>query len=465
MKSRVFNLILGICLSVCCGAKVKLPAVLSDHMVLQQQEIVRLWGVSSACVTVEVSPSWDEKVYEAQSSSDGKWWVELETPSAGGPYVIRFNDGEIVELKDVYIGEVWLCSGQSNMEMPLKGYVGQPVSGSTETIADANPEWPIRLFTVERNPAEDVQEDCKGVWRSNTPEHAANFSAVAYYFGLRLFRSLRVPIGLVNASWGASNIQTWMSAEALASYPEEVKKHSASAEVQKQASLLYNGMIHPLEHVVWKGVIWYQGEANRKDAKMYKSLFPSFVKDWRQLFGQEQLPFYYVQIAPFGYGDPQAVESALLREAQYDCEAIVPDVAMAVTMDIGNKTCIHPEKKKEVGDRLAFLALNKTYGESGIPAWSPRFSSVGSKGNRMVLSFERVPMGLTSYGQPLRCFEIIDETGLHYVAQARIVGKDKVEVWNERVDCPVAVRYAFRNFVQGDLFGVNGMPVSSFRTD
>lgn len=451
------------------NAKVKLPSILSDNMVLQQKTKVKLWGTADKKTNISVTTSWNGKTYNTESSTEGKWEIVVETGNAGGPYDIVFNDGEVVQLNNILLGEVWLCSGQSNMEMPLKGFFGQPVEHSAEVIANANPSAPIRLFTVKRNPSKTVLEDCSGSWELNAPEHVSEFSATAYFFGTQLSRTLNVPVGLVNSSWGGSAIQSWMTPEILKQYPEISQSHlTDNSEVKNPhsvASMLYNGMINPIKNYSYKGVIWYQGESNRYDASQYESLFQSFVKDWRVQLDNSELPFYYVQIAPYNYGNKDAIVSALLREAQYNCEKKIDNVGMVVTMDIGNETCIHPSRKKEVGNRLAYQALSKTYNIKGISSDSPRYKSHEIKGNRMIISFERAPLGITSNYKPLQSFEIAGEDGMFYPANARIVNRKQVEVWNDGVKKPVTVRYGYKNYVEGTLFGVNGMPVSSFITE
>lgn len=468
-KKRFLLFLLYSVFCVALIAKVKLPSIISDNMVLQQQTRVKLWGTSSKKTDIKVSTSWNDKVYKTKSDSEGKWEIIIETAKAGGPYKIVINDGDTVELNDIFLGEVWLCSGQSNMEMPMKGFFGQPVEHSSEVIADATASTPIRLFTVKRNPSKVSLEDCPGEWMINVPENVANFSATAYFFGLQLQRSLNVPVGLVNSSWGGSAIQSWMDSEVLKQYLEISQNHlTDNSEVKNPhsvASMLYNGMINPIKKYTFKGVIWYQGESNRYDAVQYETLFQSFVKDWRIKLNNDKLPFYYVQIAPYNYGNKDAIVSALLREAQYNCEKKIDNVGMVVTMDIGNETCIHPSQKKEVGSRLAYMALSRTYNIKGIYAESPRYKSHEVKGNRIVISFERAPLGITSNYKPLQNFEIAGEDGIFYPADARIVNRKSVEVWNDGVKNPVSVRYAYKNYVEGTLFGVNGMPVSSFVTE
>ena len=260
-----------------------------------------------------------------------------------------------------------------------------------------------------------------------------------------------------------------MTPDVLKQYPEISQKHLMNESDVKQphivASMLYNGMINPIRNYAYRGVIWYQGEANRGKPLQYEALFKTFVDDWRTQLNNKELPFYYVQIAPYCYENKDDIGSALLRQAQLNCEKTVSNVGMVVTMDIGNESCIHPSRKKEVGDRLAYLALSRNYGKKGINGESPIYSSYEIKGNKIILSFERSPLGLTSNYKSLHNFEIASEDGNFYPAEARIVNRKFVEVWNDSVNNPVAVRYGYKNYVEGSLFGVNGLPVSSFTTE
>lgn len=229
------------------------------------------------------------------------------------------------------------------------------------------------------------------------------------------------------------------------------------------ASVLYNAMIHPIKNFTYKGVIWYQGESNRNNPVLYKDLFITFVNELRILLENKNLPFYYTQIAPYSYGDSNGLNGTLIREVQYESEKLIPNVGMAVLMDIGDENCIHPAEKEKVGERLAYLALNHTYKIESIPSDAPRYSSFELKDNSVIVSFDIAPLGITSYGKPLQLFEIAGEDGVFYKAEAQIVARSKVKIWSEKVNNPYEVRYAFKNFVIGDLFGVNGIPVSSFR--
>lgn len=447
-------------------AKVNLPSLISDNMVLQQLSVVRLWGNANPLTKVKIMPSWSGKSVECISDEAGNWFVDVKTPVAGGPYSINFDDGDKIEVKNVYLGEVWLCSGQSNMEMRIKGNpeFGQPVEKYLETVANANIETNVRLFKVEHSSSSILKDDCNGIWQLNQPFNVPNFSAVAYFFALQLYRTLRVPIGIISSTYSGSNIQAWMSNTALKCFPEVFKIKSELP--QWKNSHLYNGMIYPLRNYVIKGIVWYQGESNRNNPSLYEKLFPAFVNDWRNLFSKD-VPIVYAQIAPYSYADVDktGLTGVLLREIQAKCESKIKNASMAVLTDIGEEFCIHPSKKIEVGNRLAYLALMKTYNISQLKAEAPRFKSYKVVGNKIELSFDRVDIGLTSYGKPLECFEVSDKDGIYHKAKADIVKGRQILVWSDDVKSPVSVRYAFKNYVKGDLFGCNGMPVSSFRTD
>lgn len=450
-------------------AKIKLPVLVGDNMVLQQKTKVEFWGEASSNKQVSLFIPWLKDKIKTRADDKGQWRVVIETPQAGGPYDIRITDGDEVVIRNVYIGEVWICSGQSNMEMPVKGFFSQPVAESNQTISEADPSVPIHMFTVQRDASKVLKDDVKGAWEINTGEAVSNFSAAAYFFGKQLYSVLRIPIGLISTSWGASNIESWMPTELLKEKFPTVSLNHLTNDVavkvpQQAASLLHNGMLYPLRKYKCKGMIWYQGEANRFRPAEYEKLFVSFIEYVRDMFEYKEMPFYYAQIAPFRYKDKdEPLSGALLREIQLNCEKKLTHVGMAVLTDVGDEFIIHPAQKKVVGNRLAYWALKNEYNNKGVSAQSPRFLSQKVQGNKIVLSFEHADMGLTSFGKPLQCFEIAGEDQVFHKAKAVING-NKVVVWSENVMEPVAVRYAFKNFVIGDLFGTNGLPVSSFRT-
>jgi sialate O-acetylesterase len=445
-------------------AEVKLPAIFSDNMVLQQQTEAAFWGTAAKNSTVKVITGWNKKSYTTRAGNDGKWKLKVATPSAGGPYEVTVSDGTLLRLNNVMIGEVWVCSGQSNMEMPMKGFMNQPVTGSNETIAtSSNPD--IRLFTVKKAVNLQPQDDFTGSWKNCEPENVSEFSATAYYFGLMLYNALKVPIGLINTSWGGTRIEPWISEAGFKNF-DFIKlpdKNLQGTLSQQTPTVLFNAMINPMVGYGIKGAIWYQGESNRNEADKYVSLLPGMVEDWRTVWGVGEFPFYYVQIAPFDYG-PTGLNSAYLREAQLKASTAIPNIGMASIMDVGEKDCIHPANKKAAGDRLAFLALANTYGKKGFAASGPVFKEMTVTGAMVKLTFTNAANGLTSNGQVLSCFEVAGANKRFYPAEAFISGGG-ITIFSSLVAEPVAVRYAFKDFIVGDLFNTEGLPASSFRTD
>jgi len=444
--------------------EVKLPAIFGDNMVLQQQTEAAIWGTATKNASVKVTTSWNKKSYSTRAGSDGKWELKVTTPSAGGPFEVTISDGKLLRIKNVMIGEVWVCSGQSNMEMPMKGYMNQPILGSNEAIAlSSNPA--IRLFTVTKATSLQPLDDFTGNWSSSEPESVSVFSATAYYFGLMLHKALNVPIGLINTSWGGTRIEPWISENGFSKFdfiklPDKNQQGTLS---QQTPTVLYNAMISPMVGYGIRGAIWYQGESNRNEPDKYALLLPGLVENWRFEWGVGDFPFYYVQIAPYGYG-PGGLNSAYLREAQLKASTAIPNIGMASIMDIGEKSCIHPSDKKTGSDRLAYLALDRTYGKSGFASSGPVFEEMTVSGSIVKLTFSNAANGLTSFGKELSCFEVAGVNKRFYPAQAFIT-RSGVTMFSSSVGEPVAVRYAFKDFIVGDLFNTEGLLASSFRTD
>lgn len=444
--------------------EVKLPAIFGDNMVLQQQTQAAIWGTAKKNATVKVITSWDKKSYTTKVSADGKWKLKVATPSAGGPYDLTISDGQLLMLENVMIGEVWVCSGQSNMDMRMKGYRNQPVTGSNEAIASSsNPS--IRLFTVERGTSLQPLDDFSGEWKSCEPENVSEFSATGYFFGLMLNRTLKVPVGLICSAWGGTRIEPWISENGFKSFdfvnlPDKNQKGELSPQTP---TVLFNAMINPMVGYGIRGAIWYQGESNRNEADKYVELMPGLIENWRSVWGNNDLSFYYVQIAPFDYGNT-GLNSAFLREAQLLASTAIPNIGMASVMDIGEKDCIHPADKEAGGNRLAYLALAKTYGRSGFEYSGPVLKEMTVDGPIVKLTFDHAENGLTSFGKDLNCFEVAGSDKRFYPAQAFITGSG-ITILSPSVNKPVAVRYAFKDFIVGDLFNVEGLPASSFRTD
>lgn len=624
-------------------ADVRLPALFSSHMVLQQRSKTPIWGWAEPGEKITVRGSWQEEGAAVAADRDGRWMVSIETPPAGGPFTLTVKGQNSQVFEDVMVGEVWICSGQSNMAWTMRK------TGADLSVAATAPD--IRLFQVEKTCALRPASDCRGVWKRGTPDAVADFSAVAYFFGRRLQDELKVPIGLIEASWGGTGAEAWMSEEALKAFPSvqsELEKlrrmreepeavQAAEAEAwgawalrgraadagyrdgwmrpdallegwadmdlprgwndtplasfdgavwfrrevdipdiwasrdliwemgpmddlaavwfQGEAvgetarpdaaprtyripgalvktgravltvrvmdagdeggflgepgafrlrpaepregdavfslagawqwkigaplaalgalpqayqlhpnmpTTLYNGMIAPLIPFCLRGAIWYQGESSRRAAAQYQTLFPALIANWRGDWGLGDFPFLYVQIAPFQYNEG---DSALVREAQRLALRAVPNVGMAVTMDIGEPANIHPKNKQEVGRRLARWALAKTYGRKEMVYSGPLYASMAVEGGAIRLRFDERGGGLTAQdGKPLTEFAIAGADRKFVPAEARIDG-ESVVVSSPRVSAPVAVRYAWGHAPRPNLANREGLPASPFRTD
>ena len=633
-------------------ADIVLSPILGNGMVLQRESEVALWGTATPGARIEVAPSWGG-ASKATADDKGRWRVRLHTPAAGGPYEIALRGDGDVTLKDVLCGDVWLCSGQSNMEWPVgRPFKERPGAPShADEIAAAN--YPqIRLFQVPDRVSTYERDDVAGSWLACSPQSVANFSATGYFFGRKLHQELGVPIGLISSEWGGTPAEAWTSAKALRAFPEfgetldylaiasdpnerekyarehggswwdkldaaaapaigaqwksssfddsgwkkielpaslaqdgmdrfdgiiyfrrevevpaawegaaatlelgpiddrddtwfdevsvgqtreegrwqEARKYAIPAAAMRGGkhmiavrvldtggiagingkpeqmvlrsekkdlapialggtwrymagpelktlppmaasmaigpgtpSTLFNGMIAPLTQVALRGVIWYQGEANVGRAEQYRRLFPALIRDWRVRFDKSDLPFYFVQIAPFAYADNAPDAAAELRDAQR-LALSTPNTGMAITMDIGEPDDIHPGSKQEVGRRLAYWALVKTYGRACVSYCGPLYRSMKVEGEKVRVSFDHADAGLVAKGGPLTQFLIAGEDKRFFPAEA-VIERDTVVVSSDRVRKPVAVRYGWTNAAMPNLFNGAGLPASSFRSD
>ncbi len=479
-------------------ADVRLPGLFSDQMVLQQGMSVPVWGWADEGESVTVQFR-DQKI--STTAKGGKWQVKLAKLQAGGPDELLVKGKNEIHLQNVLVGEVWVCSGQSNMEWPLnRNY--QP----TNTIASSgNPV--IRLFTVPKLKAGEPTNNVPAHWQLCGPDTVPNFSAVAYFFGRDLQKALGVPIGLIHTSWGGSPAEVWMSTDVLAAnpdyketildaYPKALKEYQeAQARYDKQAAELakegkkptiakpsppywkptelYNGMIAPLIPYAIKGAIWYQGESNAGRAHQYRSLFADMIRNWRRDWGQGNFTFLEVQLAPWDKSKKRTLEQigatpgdsdwAELREAQVLATKTLPKVGIAVITDVGDKDDIHPTKKEPVGGRLALAARGIAYGEKIVYS-GPLYRSMKVNGDQVVLSFDNVGKGLTSENQPLTGFAVAGADQKFVWAKAEIQG-DQVVVSSPQVPKPVAVRYGWSDYPMVNLWNKDGLPASPFRTD
>jgi sialate O-acetylesterase len=468
-------------------ADVKLPALISDGMVLQQGIEAPLWGWADDGETITVQIL-DQKA--TTTAKDGKWALKLKPLKAGGPFTMTIAGKNKIEFQNVLVGEVWICSGQSNMQWTLKS----SDNGEAE-IAKAN--YPkIRLFTVPRLEVEAPETDVKSAWKECSPETVGAFSGVGYFFGRDLHKARNVPVGLINNAVGGSPAESWTNANLLkgdaeykqfhAEYPGKMEqyqtamvKHKEDAEKAKtdgkpaprapgkpwMPSGLYNGMLAPLAPYAIKGVIWYQGESNATRAYQYRRLFPTMISDWRSLWGQGDFAFLFVQLAAFGPNNPKLGESdwAELREAQTMTLKASPKTGMALAIDYGEMSDIHPRKKEPIGARLALAARHVAYGEKLVYS-GPMYKSMKIDKERAILSFDHTGGGLEAKDGELKGFLIAGADHVWREAKAEIKGKNVI-VTNPEVVAPVAVRYAWAKFPTCNLYNKEGLPAVSFRTD
>lgn len=441
-------------------ADVKLPALFADQMVVQRDIKIPVWGWADPGEKVKVTLA--GKTAETEADQNGKWRVALAALPAGGPHELVVEGKNTLKRSDVLVGEVWICSGQSNMQWTVK----QSANAAEEISAGNHPR--LRMFTVQRAAKGEPQADCNGQWQAASPETLANFSAVAYFFGRKLQKELDVPVGLINTSWGGTLCEAWTSIEKLQGDPDYkpiLDRAAQSKEGPNRAAVLYNGMIAPLVPYAIRGAIWYQGESNVGRAAQYAKLFPNMIGDWRERWGQGDFPFLFVQLAPYRYGNHDPELCAELWDAQVKTLREGKHIGMAVTTDITTLNDIHPPNKQDVGKRLALWALGTTYGKKDLVYSGPLYKSMQTDGNKIRLSFDHVGSGLAARdGEPLKEFTIAGEDGKFVPAEAKIDG-NTVVVSSDQVEKPVAVRMGWHDTAQPNLINKEGLPASPLRTD
>ncbi|MCB0730779.1 MAG: chitobiase/beta-hexosaminidase C-terminal domain-containing protein [Ignavibacteriae bacterium] len=463
-KFYIFILTVVMFSSAVIIAQIKLPSFISDNMVLQQNFDAPIWGWAEPGTQITINENWSNSKYETFADDKGKWQTIIKTPSAGGPYFLKINDKTI---SNILIGEVWICSGQSNMQWALS-----QTDNAEEEIANAVNDN-IRLFYVARDNADCPNIDVYGKWEECSPKSASSFSAVAYHFGKELNKELNIPIGLIHTSWGGSSAQAWVNHNFLESteegryyiekYDEKIRNTDPGINPRnhQSPSSLYNGMLKPLIPFGIRGAIWYQGESNTGEHYMYKNLMETLITNWRTEWNQGDFPFYFVQIAPFNY--QTEIIGAALRDAQR-ASLEIPNTGMAVTLDIGNQNDIHPTNKLDVGKRLSLWALANTYGKKDLVYSGPLYKRMEIDGKQIKLDFEHVGKGLVCKGEKLSHFIIAGKDKVFHPAEAYIEN-NTVIVSSKNVESPTAVRYAFNNGDEPNLFNKDGLPASTFRTD
>jgi sialate O-acetylesterase len=436
------------------AAALSLHPLCTDGMVLQQKTKAYLLGTADANAAVTVT--FRGKTYTGKADQNGTFKVAMENLEAGGPFELKVaaENSDPITLKNVYVGEVWIASGQSNMEWSL----GNSFEAKADIEKSANPK--IRLFTVQKNRAQTPQTTVKGQWVECGPSTVGGFSAVAYYFGRDLQAALKVPVGLIHTSWGGTAAEEWTSMDVLKANPDHLGKHPNQCT-------LYNAMIAPLIPFAIKGAIWYQGESNASRPELYKTLMPLMIKNWRDDWKQGDFPFFTVQLAPFdqGYVPGKILDHswAHLREAQLDTSLNVKNSGMAVITDVGEAKDIHPRKKEPVGARLALCARAIAYGEP-IVFSGPLYDKMQVRDGKAVLSFKHVGGGLEAKVGELKGFTMAGADNVFKPAKAEIKG-DTIVVSSDEVKEPVSVRYGWAGYMEVNLFNKDGLPASPFRTD
>ena len=454
------------------NAQIELGPLFSDDMILQRNSQVPIWGSAKGNEKVSITSSWNNNEVITKADNNGNWTVDISTPDAGGPYEIKISSKKnILNLTNVLIGEVWVASGQSNMQMALYGGGREPVLRSIDMIAQAkNPN--IRLFTVKHNSSISPIKELKGKWLVSSPANVSAFSAVGYSFADYLNKVLDIPIGIINTSWGGTPAEAWTDKKTLDSNFEksQIRNNHKDKVVQHNPSGLFNAMINPLIPFKIRGAIWYQGEGNVSRANNYTKLMNKMIEGWRSNWGQGSFPFYFVQLAPFSYNGINNTASAYLREAQLHTMLQTENTGMAVTLDIGSEKTIHPPEKILVGKRLAYWALVKDYNLGGISFSGPIYKSLNINGDKVIVNFDYAQNGITSYNKAIVGFEIAGEDKIFYPANAKVIrgygsNRSKLEVSSDSVKKPVAVRYGWKNYLKGNLYNTQGLPASSFRSD
>lgn len=469
MKKLILAVV-AVLLSWGASAAIVLPKVLGSNMVLQQNSEVNLWGKADANKKVTIIVSWQKGKIQTVADGDGKWAVKVATPAASwDKHTITISDGEAVTLEDILIGDVWVTSGQSNMEMPVKGWNGQPVENANEYIySAAKYADKIRLFTVQKARSYNAdKEDCDGgEWQKASPASVANMSAVGYLFAYNLIESVNIPLGIITSNWGGTRIESWMPMSALKEIltPEQLEaKHNTSIKPTE----LYCAMIAPIRNFTARGFLWYQGCSNLHDEDHYDVMMARMVKQWREDWGDKDnsMPFYYAMIAPHSYGNSRGFDYPEFVECQLRALEQIPNSAMAGNTDAADEFCIHPAKKNEIAQRMAAFALRDVYGQGGVDVIAPTYASHRVDGSNIFVKFNNTGAGLCpGSGKPIAGFEIAGADKVFHAAEARLEGGE-VKVWSNEVKEPVAVRYAFRNYIPCNFMNIMGQPVVPFRTD
>ena len=459
--------------SLSAQAKVKLPHILGDGMILQQNAEARLWGWDRPGQKVDVTVSWSEEKYSAKTDKDGQWIVKVKTPAAGyTPQSITFNDGEQTTLRNVLVGEVWVCAGQSNMEMPMKGFDNCPVEGYNRAVIEAPQYKGIHFVKIPSVMSERPLEDANCEWQTISPQTVGDASATGYTFAQVVNKALDIPVGLIMANKGGTRVESWLDEAYLKTHTAE-SLDPAVYKKKYQWDFHYplvwgNGTFSPILNYTVKGILFYQGCSNVGDpAGQYTRRLADLVSQWRRDFKLGNIPFYFVQIAPYYNGDANGDWGARLREQQFKASKVIPNSGIVCTDDLVypyESQQIHPAQKQQVGERLAYQALNKTYGMKSIWCDSPEFKDMTVSNDTCYVHLKN-DYGAISRYEDLQGFEVAGEDRVFHKASASYYWTKGIIITCPEVKKPVAVRYAFRNWGYGNVKNGALLPLFPFRTD
>ena len=462
-------------------AKIRLPHLVGDNMVLQQQTEARLWGWAKPKSTVTVTPSWGQAV-TTKADKDGRWLVKVPTPKASyDPLSLTFDDGEgSVTINNVVSGEVWVCAGQSNMEMPVKGFWGCPVEDYNQVVIDAKNHKGVRSVKIPSIMRMEPQDDAQCEWRECSPQTVSEFSATGYFFARTVHTALDIPIGLIEANKGGSRVESWLTKENLQKYTNEPTDSAGIVTFKPDQDYLRgllwgNGTFNPILNYTVKGILFYQGCSNIGDpGNQYSERLKLLVEQWRSQFALGEIPFYFVEIAPYHYDDVNGINGALLREQQFRASQIIPNSSLVCTNDLVypyETTQIHPTQKRQVGERLAYTALNRDYGFEQVLFKSSSYKDMTVKDGAIYLHLQDNYHADAPY-EMIQGFEIAGEDHVFHPAKAQHFWRPGGGYWDEaivvsspEVKNPVAVRYCFRNFQIGNVKNAANLPLFPFRTD
>ena len=456
-------------------AKIELPEIIGDNMVLQQQTNAHLWGKATPKATVTISVSWSGEKFTTRADKEGHWLVSVPTPAASKDEqtIVIEENGEQTVISRVLIGEVWFASGQSNMEMPLNGFWNCPVEGSNEVIATASENRYVRIAPIPQNGQTKPVEEVKGKWEVPSPATAPRMSATSYFFATMLQRALDIPVGVIACAWGGSRVEGWLPESIVSKYDDVNVKQEQEKGWNGQwwhyhtPCIMYNGMLHPLRHYTVRGFLWYQGESNVGKHDTYPQRLKTMVDLWRSEFGgtAAEMPFYEVEIAPWGGNDDWS--GPRFRECQHEAARIIENAGCICINDLVypyERWQIHPAQKREVGNRLASMALNRTYGFKSIACDSPEFDHMQVKDGEIEVFFRYADDGLSPW-QDIEGFEIAGDDDQYKPAKARLNESNKsIVVSSPEVPQPKNVRYCYRAFQIGNLKNHRGLPAVPFRT-